>query len=178
MALSWESLQLAARAWVVAALPGVTVIWARQDGKKPARPFVTLRFGDLVAVGSTDERRTAYVPDSSPGADDRHLLTTVVGLRSVSLTLQASTAGTLGTSTAKGLLSQAQTALALPSLRTALRTAGLSPYDRGTVREISTVLDADFEGRAQLVVSFYVNETASEQTGIIETVETTNDIDI
>jgi len=170
--IAWSTIQSAVAAWVKAQASGYNVIWARQNGQKPARPLITLAFGDLVSLGATDERRRAYNP-----AGSGTLTTTVVGQRALPLSIQASTTGTTGSTAARSVLSQVQASLALPSVRAALRAVGLSPYDRGLVREVSTVLDADFEGRALLVVGFYVAETISEVTPFIERVTGSGTLD-
>lgn len=168
MAISWGAFQTAVRTWVQgsAGLGANKIIWANQNGNRIERPFVTLRFGDLVPIGATDEKRRTWV--GTPGAE---LLETVVGQRILTLTVQAFTQQTVGSDTARAILSKVQTALRLTTVRDALNNAGLAPFDIGTVQEISTVLDGDFEGRALMAVRFHVAETVSETLTYIEKVE-------
>lgn len=171
MSFNWDAAQTAVRTWVIAGsgLASSKVIWGRQDGNKLARPMIYLTFGDLIPLGSVDERRRTYT--GTPGAE---ITETVIGQRSLALSIQASTDKTVGNTGARALLGRLAPTIRLPTNRSALRAAGLSPYDIGAAQEVSTVLDADWEGRALLVVKFYVAETATETGTIIESVETTS----
>src|SRR6185295_9743825 len=98
----------------------------------------------------------------------------VNGLRSFTCSVQILTSPTVGDSTARALLEKCQLGLALPSIRSALADAGITPYDVGPVQNISALKDAKFEGRALLDVGFYTRLSVSDFTTYIETVEATS----
>ncbi len=66
---------------------------------------------------------------------------------------------------------RAQAGLSLPSIRTALGAAGLSPFDMGAPLENGPLVGTKWEARALLEVRFYVTRTVSEFLGYIETCE-------
>jgi len=171
---SWNLIEDAIRKWVrdASRLADGQVIWSDQDGPRPLGVFITIRLGDLLPLGAVDETATDYDPTGGPGEE---IVTTVRGVREFPVSIQCFGTDTVGRDTARALLSRVQTALGLPSVREALGTVGLSPFDAGQVRNLSVILDAQFEGRALLEVRFYVVEEMTERTTYISTVEVTDE---
>lgn len=174
MSANWTTVENALRAWVKAgsSLDDGHVYWDDQTGPRPSdsatAPFITLHLGDVLPVGGLDELADITDADlnQNPGAE---IELRVVGTRQFHLTVQAFTPNIVNGSTARALLSKVQTALRLESVRDALATAGVTPFDVGQVLNITALVGTKFEGRAALTVGFYALETVSERTTYIET---------
>lgn len=172
MAIAWATVETAIQNWVETAsgLADNKVIWADQDGGRQATPYMTIRMGDLVAVGTGDEVEQIFDEEADAGEEIEHR---IHGQRELHVTVQAF-GPVVGASSARALLSKVQAALSLPSVRETLRAAGLTAFDAGKIQNISALLGADFEGRAVLDVRFYIAESVSEFTTYIEHVEVTD----
>lgn len=172
MSIAWETLQTAVKTWVLAGSGYASgrVFWSHQNGGKPINvDSITMRMvGPLRALGACDEVQTLTDLGRPAGQEIEHR---VIGRRELTLSLQAFTTTTVGSSRAVSTLSKVQAALSLPSVREALRAAGLFPFDAGAVVDLTALRDADFEGRAELSVRFYCSEEVSEFLGYIATVE-------
>lgn len=166
---NWTTIENAIRVWVKAGsgYGDSAVLWSDQTHARPSGAFITVRLGDTVPLGN-DEVEVLTDLGADPGEE---IELRAVGRRELSVSVQAFTPGVTGSSAGRGILSTVQTALALPSVRAALDAAGLTPFDVGSVRNISALVGTAFEGRAVLDVRFYTNDTASEFTGYIEDVE-------
>ena len=169
MAIVWATIENALRAWVKtgSGYADSKIIWVDQNGPRPANDFITLRIGDLVSLGAVDELRVTTNLANPNGSE---IVLEVNGLREFTLSIQAFNTATVSTSTSREVLSKVQAALKLPSVRALLNAAGLGPFDMGSVKNISALLQTKFEARAILETRFYVNETVSENTGYINTV--------
>jgi hypothetical protein len=168
VSLSWEAIQTAiVTSWIQPQAAGYTVLLANQDGNKPARPFITYRFGDILPVG-TDQRTYPYDEDTDTMTE------TVSGQREVALTVQVFSAGTVGSNRAAAVLERIRTALGLSVPRAALRNAGITPFQTGPVQDLTALNDADFEGRAALTVRCTVTETVAQEIGYFNQVEVTS----
>jgi hypothetical protein len=164
----WSDLEDALRAWVVATtgLPEGDVIWAEQTGARPAGvSFATLKIGTLIPLGAVDEVATNY--DALRPAHQEIELQ-VRSLREFSVSAQFFSDNSTGNSTARVYAQKAQSGLALPSVRSNLHAVGLSPFDRGSVQVVNTLIGTRWESRAILEPRFYVMLTDSEFTTWIE----------
>lgn len=159
--------------WVKAATgySDSAVIWAEQSGSCPLPAFITLRLGELLALGAFDELVTE-TDLLRPAGTEVELR--AEGLREFAVSVQAFGPSTTGNATGRAVLAKCQTALMLPSVRTALAAAGITPFDIGPVQNVTALVHTKFEGRAILEVRFYVRDSISEYTGYIETVEKTS----
>lgn len=171
MARDWGAVQDAIRAWVKTAsgLADGAVIWSHQDGPRPSRPFMTVRLTAITATGD-DWVESLYDGDRPAGQEIEKRVT---GTREITVSVQAYTGSSTGSSTATALLTKVQIALALPSIRAALNDAGIGVLSRGSVTDLSAVLEDKFEGRAALEARFTTTDDISEYIGYIETVEVT-----
>jgi hypothetical protein len=172
--MSQEAIEDAVWQWVVttSGYPVERVIWAEQNGERPDGDIITLHMGPLVPVGL--DALEESVDLSRPAGEEVELK--VVGVRSFSVTLQAYTHATTGSTSGRAVLGVVQTRTSLPSVRGALALAGVSLYDMGTVQVVPEIVGADFEGRAVLEVQAYCGDTASEFTTYIETTEIEGDL--
>jgi hypothetical protein len=171
MALNWETIEDAIWTWLKAGtgLPDDSIIWADQNAPQENNPVVMARIaGPLLPLGAMDSVAMNYDPSRPEGQE---IELRVMGHREMTVYVQAYTDEPNGSSAAMALLSNAQIALALPTVRDGLRQAGLAPFDTGRVMNLSALDEMKFEGRASLDVRFYVADTASEFTTWIETVE-------
>lgn len=170
----WEAFENALRQWVIAA-SGLTpekVIRAEQDGPRPATVFAEVRIGDVRALGAADAVSTEYDAGGPAGSE---VTQTVRGQREFAATVRMFTSSAVGAESARALLLQVQAGLRLPSVRDILHEAGLTCFDQGVVQSIPAILDTRYEGRATLTARFYCEVTISEATGIVGSVEVTDE---
>lgn len=173
MAIAWATVENALHTWVRlgTGYAGTQVIFATQpDAPRPARPFATITTGALRPLGLDDSQE--IVRSGSPPAG-QEIEIRAGGPREFEVTVSVFTSTTTGTGAARAVLSLVQAALALPSIIAAFGAAGVSCFDSGEVRDVTTVLDTAHEGRAILDCRFYANEFVSEYVGHIEEVELT-----
>lgn len=170
----WENVEDAIRTWVknASGLSDAHVLWAEQTGARPpSGDFMTIRLGDIVPLGAVDELLELTDLDRPAGQE---IELRAMGVREFHVSVQAFSAATVRGNTARAQLARVQNALRLPSFRDALDEVGLSPFDAGTVRNVTELVGTKFEGRAVLDVRFYVADTVSEFVGYIDDVETTS----
>lgn len=179
MSIAWNNIEDTLRSWIKIAtnLTDGHIIWGEQTGARPSdsasAPFVTARLGDIRPVAIIDEL-TALTNSATPGQE---IELRVTGTREFRVLIQAfhpSVVSSTGSpsNTARALLSKIQTALLLPSIRASFDAVNISPWDMGTVQNLTELIGTKFEGRAALDVGFYVLESVSERTTYIETVQT------
>jgi hypothetical protein len=168
--MSWPDVLDGLRVWVRSAtgLGDGNVIWADQNGPRPTSSFASLRIGPLVSIGPVDEVVDLYDAGRDAGQE---IELRVQGVRRFTVSVQVFTPGTLDATSAHALLTRAQLALALPSIRDALADAGVTVFSLGTVQNLSALKDVKFEGRALLEIGCYTLLSVSEFTTYIETVE-------
>lgn len=170
---TWSIIEDALRTWVKTATSytDAKVIWADQTGARPSGDIITLKISDVTQVGMTDEV-TENTNLARPAGTEIELRAD--GIREFTCTLQAFTTAVTSATAGTFILGKCQTALALPSVRSALSTAGCSPFDVGPVQNVTALNHTLFEGRAVLSVRFYTRETLSDYVGYIATVNTTS----
>lgn len=163
--IDWAAVERAVRAWVKTSsgYDDAHVVWSKQDGPRPSRPFVELNFLSLIDVGQ--DATNWYTDLGRPAGEEVELR--LQGLRSAVFRVQVYTADATGASSARALAEQIRSKVNLPSILSALVSAGVAPYDQGIVRDLSGVLEAKQEGRAVFDASFYVKQEISEFTGYI-----------
>lgn len=171
--MSFESAENAIRAWIKSGSGFVdaNVYFNDQKIERPNVPHVTIRLGDPVTLGAVDAVIATFDEDRPVGEEFEHR---VDGQRQLSASIQIWRGKTTGAGTAMSIAHQLQLAIRLPSINTALNVAGLGVLDVGTVRNLSGLLDSDFEGRAQFDVVFHYRESIAEYTTYIETAVVTD----
>lgn len=168
MALDWSTFQKALQDAVVAAsgLADGKVIWARQNGTRPAAPYVTLNLSPMQTLGIDGTRHTY----DSGGVAGSEITLSHGGMREFGLTLTAFGDG-LGDGAAVAILETVRSALNKLSIREALEAANISFFDFGSVLDLTQVVDAGFEGRATVQFRGYTTQEVTETLGYIQTVE-------
>lgn len=174
MAYNWTAAENAIEAWfrTGSGIGNGKVVWANQAMPQVAMPYATLRISGVRKLGTTDEETQAYDGDADPGQE---ITTTIKGVREITVSCQVFAAPVTGSGTAREFAAAAQLALELPTVRFALNQAGLSISGVGAVQDISALFETKFQSRASLDVTMYLVDAISEQTGYIETVNTTGD---
>lgn len=117
--MDWATLQPALRSAVSNAL-GITTIWADQNAPRPAYPFAVLSIVAEAPVG-VDEVRY-----SDGDAGGGKLSATVNGLRTFTLSCRVHTLSQQPTASARYYAGLWRLALRKPSVRAALRAAGMA----------------------------------------------------
>lgn len=166
-----SALEDALRAWVMAGsgLAAGQVIFQQQTGRRPDGAFATVRVGGSRQVGAFDEVQNLTDIGRDPGSE---IELRVTGIRELPVTVQFFSAASVGDVTPTETAARTQLALSLPSVRTALAAAGLTPFDAGSINNIAALLGTKFEARAVLETRFYSIRTLSEFAGYIDTVNT------
>ena len=171
MAASWSAIQDAIFAWAVAAsgYPSDKVIWRDQDGFAPSGDYIILSIlGSDTVEGPLAHYRTD--PAKPPGQE---VILTVGGTRSVQVEAQVLTSATVTATDALATAERMRTRTALPSVRDILLSAGISPFDAGSVQQVNQVRAANFVGRAVLTYRAYLADLVEERGTYIQTVQAT-----
>ncbi len=168
--LNWEDVEDAIRAWVLtgSGFEESRVWWRNQKIPQGQTDFCVIGLGELIPLGAFDGHET--LTDLTRD-DGQEIEIRVRGERELRVTVQTFSDAVTGNGAAKSVLSRIQASLGLPTIRKALNDAGLSPFDRGSITDLTALVGPNFEGRASLDCRFYLRETLSEYTGYIETVD-------
>ncbi|MFZ5440464.1 MAG: phage neck terminator protein [Myxococcota bacterium] len=161
-------LENAIRAWVLSSsgLSAGAVVFAHQDGRVPEEgAYISL--GDIVQVG-LDELRWSFDPGQPAGQEVGF---TTNGPRTFTVTCSFFGGPTTGSPTSRSRALDCQSALRLPTVRSALNAAGLGVLQEGTVRWVPAMDGTGWQGGAVLEVLFCARQTASERTGYISQYE-------
>ncbi len=153
-------------------LPTGKVIWAKQTRARPARPFIALTLMDDQGNNQHSEQSIAVNPDWDPDTDTENLdalLLSNVDHPDLTVQLIAYSTEATGSSRAFNILERVRVKLGSDRATTDLGTVAV--VSRGTVRDVSDVLENEYEGRAVLAITFRVADVNVENAGIIETVE-------
>lgn len=168
MALDWSTFQKAIQDAIVSAsgLADGKVIWARQNGTRPAAPYITLNLTPFTTIGIDGTRHTY----NSGGASGAEITLTHGGMREFGLTVVAFGDG-LGDGSAMAVIETLRAGLNKITVREALEAANVSFFDFGTVVDLTQVIDTGFEGRATTTLRGYTTQEVTETLGYIQTVE-------
>lgn len=173
MSADYTAIEDALYSWV-ATSTDLPVIWGNQNARQPEGDYIALFPDGPFSIGQDSLRYLTRDPSPAPPAEapeaGEEIEAQVVGEREGHLLLQAYSEAAHGALMAFKMLGKAQTALALPSVHTALSSAGISVFDTGRVQNIPALLEADIQGRASLRVRFYFRDSASEFLTFIEKV--------
>lgn len=169
---------LAVRIAAEAGLAAGKVIWADQARSRPARSFIELDYLDE-AGDEHSEQSVVPNPAFDPLTDTTN--TQAIFLKNTDHTdIEIEVrAFTTNPKDARKMLRDVRNKLGGERAQDALGEVAL--ITRGNVRDLSTVLDNETEGRAVMALKFRLAETNSEDAGIIEivevetTIERTND---
>jgi hypothetical protein len=148
-------------------IPGARVVWEDQKADRPTKPFCTLELDGDTSPSTSDEQVTSDAPVPAPGAD--LVLATRVHAE-FTLTVRAFTDSITGSGSARVLLRKVRNAFGLDAEIEALDLAGVAVVDRGSVQQVTAVLETKAESRAQVDVRFRVADGAEQITTWIETV--------
>lgn len=164
----------AIHSWLVAAtgLSADRVVWAHQPGTTRPSPSLTMRVLSLTGVGADGVTHT-FDPVAPAGEE---ITFTTEGRRVLSVSVQAFSDVVSGSGTAHEYLSRAHAALALPTTRDALRTAGLGAFNPGAITDLSALRETRFQSRAAMTVQFHCVDSATGRTTYIETAEVTREV--
>ena len=171
MPANWQAIQDAIFAWAVAAsgYPSAKVIWRDQDGFAPSGDYIILALlGSDTVEGTVQHYRTD--PLKPPGQE---VILTVGGTRSVQIEAQVLTSQTVTSTDALATAEKMRTRTSLPSVRGLLLSAGISPYDQGTVQQVNQVRAANFVGRSVYSFRAYTADLVEERGTYIQKVRAT-----
>jgi hypothetical protein len=161
MAIDWIATKAALFTWMIAGtgLSDTKVVWSNQNGPRPLVPFAEIN--PRLSTG----RRGMY-PEERP---DPVVPGRIVRIDQKRLTVSCHLYGP----GAIALLEQAQEYLDTYASRTAFGPSGLALLDRGTVQDMTKILESDYEERAQLDLIFGLAVSSTEDVGYIQTIAAT-----
>lgn len=128
------------------------VIWGFQNADQPELNYVSLSLSQLMTLG-IDSVMTDYDGGRDAGAE---IGLTVSGVREVGLEVSVFTAALAEAADALWLAEKIRTSLVLPSIRSALATVAVVPFDPGPVQYIPEVVSVGFRGRAIMTIRCYM----------------------
>lgn len=140
---------------IVSTLVNIPVIWDRQSGPEPAKPYATLRLSDLNQVF----RKELTLLDETTGS--RELRVTY----SIDLTVTS-----LGDN-ANSYSQKIDFSMSKESVQDAFQAIGLFYYDKDKVKDVPQLLSTKWEDRAIQKIHFYVVDSEVENPGWIESFE-------
>lgn len=136
---------------------GQNVIWLNQNSPRPDRPYLTLYKSTLLPIGHDFESNVNI------GGELR-----IGGIRQ--LTLQISHYG----NNSMGVLESLMVSLHMDQYKDILVAEGITYLDRLAINDLSTLLDTEFENRAQMDLLFLIgSESELIDTSVIEIVNGT-----
>lgn len=168
-AVDWAAVETALQAWVQAACTGVTgfqAVFAQQSAVRPPEPFATIKHDGGGARGLAE---TSLVYNGAAPAGQEVELNTREHTE-FTVSVQVFTKDVLGAASASALANRIRNAAVKQLQGDAFATVNLAVVDRGTVQNMTDLLDTRFEGRAALDVRFRVSDGAQDKTGYIATV--------
>jgi len=174
MAIVWNTIETAIAYWARtgSGLPTGKVIWAKQNGPRPANPYIAL---SILAIQRTGHDHVNVEDNPSP-ASGAEIIHYVRGPRKITVTMQCFSNTALGISGSAQILDSVMSAVKLPSVQDALRTAGVGVASFDPIQPLGSAMNsAVFEPRALLTARCFIASEISETGTYIETVEATND---
>ncbi len=139
---------------IMTELLGCTVIWAKQNGPKPKKPFATLRLYAFRGVGTNDE-----VPTDTPGGVE------VKGTFEATLEIQY-----FGDSAEQKLIELDQS-LSKPTIVDRCFGTGVAFFDAQNVQDLTGLLDAtNYEERASIDLSIRYANAMTDNPGYVSQV--------
>lgn len=173
MAINWVAIEDALWDWVkgATAFPDDAIRFADQNTEEAAyADSALITIGDL----GSDRAPPTIHQTFNPAQAGAEIGLEVQQRTEFSVTVDVFTDETTGGNRAVAFAAQVRARIAFESVRSALRAAGVVPLASGAVRNLTTLEDADREGRAQLEVTFQTTVTDTERSGYIATVEATH----
>lgn len=163
------AIRSALHSWLSTAT-GLPCVWEKQNGlPQPSGAYCTMDLGALARVGG-GVASMGY-DGGRPAGQEVEL--SISGTREPTLRVQAfidMQAGQTG-DMAAALLDNAGARLRLPTVRDALRSAGLAVADVGPALNLTGLAGVRWQARATMEVRLRVVESVSERVGYIETAE-------
>ncbi len=167
-----QTIEDALYVWLSSAT-SVAVIWANQNAPQPTRPYATLAVVSTTQLGQNSVTPNANPSSPSPGAE---VAIEVGGLHRVVVSVNVYGISNDPDSDARALMDKALGALALPSVLSTLRSAGVAVNRVGGAISLDFLTDDKWLSRTQADVTLCVASNLEERVGYIATVEVTNEI--
>lgn len=167
MAIPWAAVEDAVHDWV-SSVTGIPVIWADQNARPPPGDYITMRLRGPRKLGAFDAVAHFFNPEGGPGEQLEYASR---GERELTLSLQAFSATTNRTAAARVHLAKLQGVMDMPSTRARFEAVRLVLIDASEVLNVSTLAEADIQGRAAMDVRIRCSDSESEWGEWIETAE-------
>ena len=146
-------------AWLSGILTGASVIWDKEDGVRPPLPFATMNIiSGPSSAGPAEER---YKSQDTYAYAMRKKFTLSINVHSDDALMR---------------INSIVNALELPSHQSILQGAGIAVWGNSDPRDLSQLMDTEYEGRAQIDINLSFAQTIEDSPGEIRTVHVRGDI--
>lgn len=166
MTLTADTIRPAIKAWVESQLPNASVVWENEAEAAGFQPQTVVRLNTLTsgAVGIDELRWTHDAGEPDPAID---FTPTVSGNREFTLSILVSNRDQRATLDAHWHLEKLRTSLQKPTVRDALRVAGLSLQRYQPIQPLNEERKGRVESKASMDVIFnaVVNDTDTAEAG-------------
>lgn len=156
MPLNFDSVKSSLYQWAALVVPvGMPVIYYQPNAPRPKIPYVSLYLTSIVAVNQDFTSSHADLSGDVYMKGDRNFTLQIQAYGNDPLTV----------------LENMRISLQKQSILDTLRANGIAFYQSLTISDISSLVDSQFEKRAQMDVLFGIGQTYSDQTGYFEDIE-------
>ena len=161
MPLSYATIQTNIYTWAAANVPaGMPVIWYEPNSPRPVVSLVKVPYITLL-IASSIQINQDY---SAPNANSSGVIN-MSGDRQFILQIQAYGGDTFT------VLENLRTSLQKQSVLDTLRTNGIVFFNSFDINDITTLVDSQFEERAQMDIRFGIGQTYTDAPGYFDTIE-------
>lgn len=158
MASDFGAIGEALRQWIITStgLKDAKVIFADQAATRPQPPYAIIKpFPGIRRIGAYDEERLT----DEPGIINR------IGQRRLTVSVNIWGPGAIA------MMEAAQDGLERYDVMDGLEAAGLAPWNRGESKDLTGLMETNYEERAQIDVVFGYTSESEEDVSYIATVE-------
>lgn len=168
MAIDYAAITETVRVWIrdSLALPDGQVILQDQTGMELQPPYATVRVNGSSKPFPQDYSGRNQDLGRPPGQE---IEVYVTGPRVITAAVNVFTKGAFGGAGATAMLANARDRLELDSVQFAFAAAGVALSESSEVRNLSALLETNFQGRAHLELTLLAMSAESELTGYVET---------
>lgn len=167
--IDYAAITEAVRVWVrdSASLPDGQVILQDQTGRELQPPYATVRVNGSAKAFPMDYAGSETDLTQAAGQEVERF---VAGHRVITAAVNIFTKGAFGGAGATSMLSNARDRLELESVQAAFAAAGAALSEASDVRNLSALLETNFQGRAHLELKLLAVSVESERTGYISSI--------
>lgn len=138
---------------------GFRAQWGHQGNIRPPEPFCSIAFLTDQTLGGADQVKRTYDASRPALQQIEQRITTML---SVTFSIHVNTMDVIGESSAPRAARRIRSCLSKPSVLAYLAAVGLSPWDKGQLRNLTEILVTEYLSHVQFDVQFYASEEVVE----------------